>query len=101
MFSQIEDNFKNFHEMTEEFQQTLRHDDFTYSSELCTNKTWIDTFITTLIHLENSKYRSEPDTVMCIAKIDRQNIRRSASYNIFVIYFSNVFIRLSGTCKAA
>lgn len=43
--------------MTEEFQKTLRHDDFTYSSELCTNKPWIDTFVATLGHLENSRYR--------------------------------------------
>ena len=56
---QIADNFKNFHEMTEEFQKTLRHDDFVYSTDLCTSKMWIDTFIATLTHLENSKYRSE------------------------------------------
>ena len=45
--------------MTEDFQTTLRHDDFTYSSELCNTKPWIDTFVATLIHLENSKYRYE------------------------------------------
>ena len=69
--TQIEDNFKNFQEMTEEFQQSLRHDDFTYSTELCTNKTWIDTFLATLSHLENSKYRCGSNSeayiaVMCV-----------------------------------
>lgn len=44
--------------MTEEFQKVLRHDDFAYSSELCTNKPWVDTFVTTLGHFENSRYRS-------------------------------------------
>ena len=54
---QIADNFTNFDEMTKEFQKTLRHHDFEYSIDLCTNKCWIDTFVASLSHLENTKYR--------------------------------------------
>ena len=50
-------NFTNFQEMTEEFQKTLRHDDFTYNTDLCTNVAWMETLVTSLSHLENSKYR--------------------------------------------
>ena len=50
-------NFTNFQEMTEEFQKTLRHDDFTYSTDLCTTVPWMDTMVTSLTHLESSKYR--------------------------------------------
>ena len=42
--------------MTEEFQKTLRHDDFTYSTDLCTTVPRMDTMVTSLTHLE-SKYR--------------------------------------------
>ena len=50
-------NFTNFQEMTEEFQKTLRHDDFTYTTDLCTNVAWMETLVTSLSHLENNKYR--------------------------------------------
>ncbi len=43
--------------MTKEFRETLRHDDFMYSTDLCTSKRWIEIFMASLTHLENSKYR--------------------------------------------
>ena len=50
-------NFTNFQEMTEEFQKTLRHDDFTYTTDLCTNLGWMETMVASLSHLQNSKFR--------------------------------------------
>ena len=50
-------NFTNFQEMTEEFQKTLRHDDFTYTTDLCTNLAWMETMVASLSHLQNSKFR--------------------------------------------
>ncbi len=43
--------------MTEEFQKTLRHDDFIYTTDLCTTIPWMETMVTSLTHLESSKYR--------------------------------------------
>ena len=43
--------------MTEEFQKTLRHDDFTYTTDLCTNLVWMETMIASLCHLQSSKFR--------------------------------------------
>ena len=50
-------NFTNFHEMTKEFQKTLRHDDFTITTDLCTSVMWMETMMGSLIHLQNSKRR--------------------------------------------
>ena len=49
--------FSNFQEMAEEFQKTLRHDDHMYSTDVCTTVPWMEALLTTLTHLENSKYR--------------------------------------------
>lgn len=49
--------FTNFQEMTKGFQKTLRHDDFIYTTDLCTTVSWMETMIASLTHLENSKYR--------------------------------------------
>ena len=43
--------------MTEEFQKTLRHDDFTYTTDLCTNLVWMETMVASLSHLQSSKFR--------------------------------------------
>jgi len=45
--------------MTEEFQKTLRHDDFTYTTDLCTSITWMETMVGSLTHLQNSKHRCD------------------------------------------
>ena len=58
ILTQRDSNFTNFQEMTEEFQKTLRHDDFTYTTDLCTTVPWMETMVASLTHLENSKYRS-------------------------------------------
>ena len=50
-------NFTDFHEMTREFQKTLRHDDFTITTDLCASVTWMETMMGSLIHLQNSKHR--------------------------------------------
>ncbi|XP_002730732.1 cation channel sperm-associated protein 3-like [Saccoglossus kowalevskii] len=49
--------FSNFHEMMEEFQRTLRHDDYVIMVDLATNLTWLETFITSLDHQDNTIYR--------------------------------------------
>lgn len=43
--------------MTKEFQKTLRHDDFTITTDLCTSVTWMETMVASLAHLRNSKHR--------------------------------------------
>lgn len=43
--------------MTKEFEKTLRHDDFTYKSDLCTTIPWMETLVASLEHLEASKIR--------------------------------------------
>jgi hypothetical protein len=50
-------NFTNFQEMTKEFQKTLRHDDFTITTDLCTSVTWMETMMGSLTHLQKSKHR--------------------------------------------
>ena len=55
--TQKANNFMNFEEMTKEFQKSLRHDDFTYTTDLCTTIQWMETLIASLQHLESSKYR--------------------------------------------
>lgn len=43
--------------MTKEFQKTLRHDDFTITTDLCTSVMWMETMVGSLAHLRNSKHR--------------------------------------------
>ena len=43
--------------MTKEFQKTLRHDDFTITTDLCTSVTWMETMMGSLTHLQKSKHR--------------------------------------------
>ena len=44
-------------EMTKEFEKSLRHDDFTYTTDLCTTVTWIETMLASLKHLEKRKHK--------------------------------------------
>ncbi|CAI8027680.1 hypothetical protein GBAR_LOCUS15790 [Geodia barretti] len=50
-------NFTNFQEMTKEFQKTLRHDDFSITTDLCSSITWMETMMGSLLHLQKSKHR--------------------------------------------
>ncbi len=50
-------HFTNFQEMTEEFRKTLRHEDFTFTTDLCTTVTWMEILLASVSHLETSKYR--------------------------------------------
>lgn len=43
--------------MTKEFQKTLRHDDFSITTDLCSSVTWMETMMGSLLHLQNSKHR--------------------------------------------
>uniref|UniRef100_A0A1X7UK09 Ion transport domain-containing protein n=2 Tax=Amphimedon queenslandica TaxID=400682 RepID=A0A1X7UK09_AMPQE len=54
---QRENNYMTLNEMTKEFEKSLRHDDFTYTTDLCTTVTWIETMLASLKHLENSKHK--------------------------------------------
>ncbi len=56
LYKQKNSDFTTFQEMTEEFQKTLRHDDFIYTTDLCTTVSWVDTMVASLTHLESSKY---------------------------------------------
>ncbi|XP_033114150.1 cation channel sperm-associated protein 3-like [Anneissia japonica] len=53
---QNQGQFQNFNEMVLEFKKTLRHDDFMVSVDLATNLTWLETYITTLDHEDNTMY---------------------------------------------
>lgn len=50
-------NFSNFHDMLQDFQKTLRHDDYVQMTDLCTNLIWIETMVTSLDHMDNTMYR--------------------------------------------
>ncbi|CAH1796922.1 unnamed protein product [Owenia fusiformis] len=50
-------DFSNFHDMVGEFQHTLRHNDCVMMTDLCTNLVWIETFVTSLEHMDNTTYR--------------------------------------------
>ena len=52
-------NFSNFHDMLQDFQKTLRHDDYVQMTDLCTNLIWIETMVTSLDHMDNTMYRSD------------------------------------------
>lgn len=52
--------------MTKEFQKTLRHDDFTITTDLCSSVTWMETMVGSLVHLRNSKHRSLACMLMCL-----------------------------------
>ncbi|XP_013402648.1 cation channel sperm-associated protein 3-like [Lingula anatina] len=49
--------YSNFHEMVQEFEDTLRHDDFAVVSDISTNLIWLDTLLTSLDHMDNSMFR--------------------------------------------
>ncbi|XP_067928927.1 cation channel sperm-associated protein 3-like [Watersipora subatra] len=50
-------NFSNFHDMLQDFQKTLRHDDYVQMTDLCTNLIWIETMVTSLDHMDNTLFR--------------------------------------------
>lgn len=56
LIKQNNSDFNTFQELTEEFQKTLRHEDFIYTTDLCTTVSWMDTMVASLTHLESSKY---------------------------------------------
>ena len=45
--------------MLQDFQKTLRHDDYVQMTDLCTNLIWIETMVTSLDHMDNTMYRFE------------------------------------------
>ncbi|XP_070544767.1 cation channel sperm-associated protein 3-like [Ptychodera flava] len=49
--------YSDFYEMVGEFQKTLRHDDYAVMLDLATNLIWMETFITSLDHQDNTLYR--------------------------------------------
>ena len=56
---QKDNHFANFKEMLSEFEKTLRHDDFSYTTEICTSPLWMDTMLTSLQHMEANRYRCD------------------------------------------
>ena len=65
---QKDNHFANFKEMLSEFEKTLRHDDFSYTTEICTSPLWMDTMLTSLQHMEANRYRCDvvqAPTVVC------------------------------------
>ncbi|XP_014669434.1 PREDICTED: cation channel sperm-associated protein 3-like [Priapulus caudatus] len=57
MQKQASSNYKNFNDMVEDFQNTLRHDDYIMMVDMCTNLTWMETLSRTLDHIDNTMYR--------------------------------------------
>ena len=55
--AQRDNHFANFKEMLSEFVKTLRHDDFSYTSDICTSPLWMETLLTSLQHMEANRYR--------------------------------------------
>ena len=43
--------------MVREFQSTLNHDDYVISVDLATNLTWMETYIASMEHHDNTVYR--------------------------------------------
>ena len=54
---QRDNHFANFKEMLSEFEKTLRHDDFSYTSDICTSPLWMESMLTSLQHMEANRYR--------------------------------------------
>ncbi|KAI0236973.1 hypothetical protein LSAT2_012532 [Lamellibrachia satsuma] len=56
MEKQRSGNYSNFHDMVEDFEKGLRHEDSTMMSDLSTNILWLETFIRTLDHMDTTMY---------------------------------------------
>ncbi|CAH1245964.1 cation channel sperm-associated protein 3-like [Branchiostoma lanceolatum] len=49
--------YANFTEMAAQFEKTLRHEDYIIMEEMCADLMWIETYLTSLDHQENTLYR--------------------------------------------
>ncbi|XP_078578081.1 cation channel sperm-associated protein 3-like isoform X3 [Branchiostoma floridae x Branchiostoma japonicum] len=49
--------YANFTEMAAQFERTLRHEDYIIMEEMCADLMWIETYLTSLDHQENTLYR--------------------------------------------
>ena len=54
---QKKSKYGNFEEMTKEFYETLRHDDYVIMTDVSTNLMWLETFLTSLDHMDVYTYR--------------------------------------------
>ncbi|XP_074649066.1 cation channel sperm-associated protein 3-like [Tubulanus polymorphus] len=50
-------HFTNFQDMVQDFQSSLRHDDYVMMNDLCGNLIWMEMFVTSLDHMDNTMYR--------------------------------------------
>ncbi|XP_065845641.1 cation channel sperm-associated protein 3-like isoform X2 [Oscarella lobularis] len=52
-------HYANFADMTKGFRESLRHDEIVCATDVSANVQWIETFLTSLDHHENSMYRCQ------------------------------------------
>ena len=50
-------NYSNFHDMVQEFQRSLRHNDSVVMTDLSTNVIWMETYLTMMDHMDATVYR--------------------------------------------
>ncbi|XP_064642513.1 cation channel sperm-associated protein 3-like [Lineus longissimus] len=51
--------YLNFQEMVKEFGLALSHDDYVMMADLCNNLLWMEMFMTSLDHMDNTMYRCQ------------------------------------------